>query len=321
MFLGCKSLKVLDIPNSVTIIKNGAFSECTSLVNVDIPNSLICLEDDAFSNCVSLKNINIPISLKNIGFNAFYGCSSLQSIDIPNGTEEIHVGAFSDCISLKRVHIPQSVTVIDDLAFDKSGIELFTVEKGNKRFLSIDGVLFKCWNEEPFELFMYPPAKDQTKYTVDAQISSLSTRSFSEAKHLQYVILHDNIWDLGEAKTFEGCVSLKEIKIPQQVSVIPSDCFAECNALEYVHIPNRDSLFFDQGVFKKCTSLKEIHMLIDKPENIRFRVGELFDDVFEKSTFENCILYIPSGTRWAYRHHPVLGKFMNIEIENVSAPM
>lgn len=319
MFLGCKSLKIFDIPNSVTAIRKGAFSECSSLANVDIPNSLNCIEDYAFSDCVSLKNINIPISVKDIGFNAFSGCSSLQNIDIPNGIEEIRVGSFSNCISLKRVHVPQSVTVIDDGAFDKSQIEMFTVEKGNERFSSIDGVLFRCWEEEPFELFKYPPAKEQSKYTVDAKIISLGTRSFNDAKQLQYVILHDNIGDLGYAKAFEGCVSLKEIRIPKDVSIIPPCCFAGCEALEYVYIPNRDSLFFDTGAFENCMSLKEIHLLIDNPDNIRFRIGELYDDVFEKSTYDNCILYIPSGTRWAYRHHPILGRFRNIEIENASS--
>ena len=30
---------------------------------------------------------------------------------------------------------------------------------------------------------------------------------------------------------------------------------------------------------------------------------------------DECTLYIPSGTRWAYRHHPGFGRFKNIELE------
>ena len=49
---------------------------------------------------------------------------------------------------------------------------------------------------------------------------------------------------------------------------------------------------------------------METPENIY-----ISEDAFEDDTFNLCTLYIPSGTRWAYRHHPILGKFKNIEIE------
>ena len=39
------------------------------------------------------------------------------------------------------------------------------------------------------------------------------------------------------------------------------------------------------------------------------------DYVFDGINVDECTLYIPSGTRWAYRHHPVFGKFKNIGIE------
>ena len=57
-------------------------------------------------------------------------------------------------------------------------------------------------------------------------------------------------------------------------------------------------------------SLKGLHCRIEKPENI-----EVEDGAFEEKAFEEYILFIPPGTRWAYRHHPIFGKFKNIEIE------
>ena len=36
---------------------------------------------------------------------------------------------------------------------------------------------------------------------------------------------------------------------------------------------------------------------------------------FREELFDTCTLYVPSGTRWAYRHHPVFGKFKNIVTE------
>ena len=33
--------------------------------------------------------------------------------------------------------------------------------------------------------------------------------------------------------------------------------------------------------------------------------------------YDNCVLYVPAGTRWKYRHHSVFGRFKNIKIESV----
>lgn len=36
---------------------------------------------------------------------------------------------------------------------------------------------------------------------------------------------------------------------------------------------------------------------------------------FDSVSFDDCILHVPSGTRWAYRHHPVFSKYKNIVTE------
>ena len=65
-----------------------------------------------------------------------------------------------------------------------------------------------------------------------------------------------------------------------------------------------------EEVFNQCNSLKAIHS----------PAKEILDIVFDDKTLEGlnldeCVLYVPAGTRWAYRHHPGFGKFKNIEIE------
>lgn len=45
---------------------------------------------------------------------------------------------------------------------------------------------------------------------------------------------------------------------------------------------------------------------------------EISDDAFKDVNFETCTLYVPSGTRWAYLHHPAFSRFKNIEIERQS---
>lgn len=63
-------------------------------------------------------------------------------------------------------------------------------------------------------------------------------------------------------------------------------------------------------MFAFSIALKSIHIHIADIENRCIGVG-----VFDGINTDDCVLYIPPGTRWAYRHHPVFGKFKNIEIE------
>ena len=39
-------------------------------------------------------------------------------------------------------------------------------------------------------------------------------------------------------------------------------------------------------------------------------------DEFNENLYHNCILFVPPGARWAYKHRTILRKFENIEIEN-----
>ena len=55
-------------------------------------------------------------------------------------------------------------------------------------------------------------------------------------------------------------------------------------------------------------------------ESITIRCKDIDNIEFGRSPFDNdifdeCVLHIPSGTRWSYRHHPIFGEFKNIVTE------
>lgn len=64
--------------------------------------------------------------------------------------------------------------------------------------------------------------------------------------------------------------------------------------------------------FSGCYALQSIHIRITDIDSCCVKESAFYD-----IDFDNCILYIPSGTRWAYRHHPVFRNFKNIEIERI----
>ena len=92
------------IPNSVTSIGEGTFSNCSSLASITIPDSVTSIGDSAFSNCSSLTSITIPDSVTSIDDSAFWWCVSLTSITIPDSVTSIDLHAFFGCNSLKDVY-------------------------------------------------------------------------------------------------------------------------------------------------------------------------------------------------------------------------
>ena len=94
----CRSLKSINIPNSVTNIGDSVFKGCKSLTSINIPTSVTNIEEGALGFCRSLTNINIPNSVTNIGNSAFDGCDNLPSKIKSDIIQRFGEEAFQLCI-------------------------------------------------------------------------------------------------------------------------------------------------------------------------------------------------------------------------------
>lgn len=83
-------IRNVTLPEGVTRIGNGAFSNCIYIEKMIIPESVISIGDYAFVGCECLKNITIPDSVTSIGRFALGYSSSDESYDLTiagfNGT-------------------------------------------------------------------------------------------------------------------------------------------------------------------------------------------------------------------------------------------
>ena len=139
-FSECRSLASVTIPEGVTSIDGYAFRGCTGLTSVTIPDSVTSIDGYAFSGCTGLTSVTIPDSMTSIGGGAFSGCSGLTSVTIPSSVTSIGGGAFSGCTSLTSVAIPSSVTEIGGSAFSGcTGLTSVTIPDS---VTSIDGYAF-----------------------------------------------------------------------------------------------------------------------------------------------------------------------------------
>lgn len=88
----------------------------------EIPDSVTCIEWGAFSECKNLESIHIPDSVKEVGGFAFEECSNLTSLTIPDGVTKINYGMAAECEKLASIKFPDSINsiayyVIDGTAY------------------------------------------------------------------------------------------------------------------------------------------------------------------------------------------------------------
>ena len=170
-FVRCRNLVNIEIPNSVTIIGNSAFSGCR-MTDFKIPNGVTSIEEYAFFYCQDLANIEIPSSVKSIGTDAFASCKNLKKVKISNGITSIGDNAFANCPSLTEIVIPHSVTTIGQNAFVQCENLTKAVIQNNETSIS------------------YPAFKGSDNLTIYCKSKS-KAKQYAEENDIKYVIDDD----------------------------------------------------------------------------------------------------------------------------------
>ena len=110
-FEGCCELRRVNIPSTVSVINNYAFSRCWKLEDFEISEGVenICM--GAFASCRSLRHITLPSTLRTIEEDAFMDCKSLFSAELSGNIYYIGGNVFKGCYSLRNIAIPLDAIV------------------------------------------------------------------------------------------------------------------------------------------------------------------------------------------------------------------
>lgn len=111
-FLGCDSLSMLSLPNTLISIGTSAFAVCRLLRACVIPSSVTTVGVRPFENASSLRCVSLPERGDILSMVMFISCCGMQYCAIPNSVTQIGVRTFENCYSLQRVLIPKNVTAI-----------------------------------------------------------------------------------------------------------------------------------------------------------------------------------------------------------------
>ena len=224
----------------------------------------------AFMDCIALEEVSLPSTLVSIAAQTFLSCSALTSVTIPYGVKSMNYGVFALCTNLKTVSLPDSVTVIDELAFGRSGLETINIPENVKEI--------GLWAFNNTNL---------TELTLPSGLKWVKEEAFIGCKQLKNVTVESTSVTL-DRNAFSGCISLEEVSFtspdeqeePAEVrnaaSSEAASTFAlkaraveeagvayaeEVDSAEGVNSTSEEEISgisFGFGVFSGCSSLKNI---------------------------------------------------------------
>ena len=108
---------ILDLPNGLEEIREGAFCLCDNLFEVRIPPSVTSIGMSAFSRCPQLTVVRMSGNVKGLAEFMFAECGNLAVVDLPEGILDVRSWAFYKCANLRHIVLPLSVTSIGKNAF------------------------------------------------------------------------------------------------------------------------------------------------------------------------------------------------------------
>lgn len=197
------SIVHLEVPGSIKVIHNSAFSGITSLKSIKICNGVTSLPDRCFQNCESLEEVSFPESIDTIGSLCFAGCTKLEEIVLPDKLTEISESLFEGCGSLKSVTIGRNIIKVGSKAF-MNGTAL-------KEILMPDSV--RSLEKECFE-----GCSSLKRINFPDSLEIIPYRAFAGCTELETITLPKNLNKI-EDKAFLGCSSLKEVIGSESASV------------------------------------------------------------------------------------------------------
>lgn len=228
------NLTSITIPNSISIINLGAFTDCTKLTSLKIEdgtNELIMtysyenyntngLGEGLFYDCPLEtiyigRNLNyVGCSSKKHGYSPFYGNKAIKAVTIGNSVTYISTYAFGECTHLSSVTIGNSVKKIYSSAF-----------------LACSAL---------------------TEVTIPDLTIEIGSSAFSDCSSLTEVTIPNSVTKINE-EAFNRCTNLSSISLGNSIATIGTSAFGDCNNLLYVKSYNPIPQNIDANAFSSTT--------------------------------------------------------------------
>lgn len=207
-------LSEITIPDSVTVIEEGAFAWMENLTSVEIPAGVKELPYMVFANDWSLSSVTLHEGLEKLGDDVFSSCA-MTEIVLPDTVTEIGEVSFAYNSALQKVTLSKSLTAIPYAAFANTGLTELTLHEG----LETIGI---C-------AFQYCP--NLTSVSIPASVTTIGAGAFQECASLETVTIAGGENPLIIEYTAFTNTSIASIEIPARCTSIGNQAFYMCRSL------------------------------------------------------------------------------------------
>lgn len=285
------------------------------ITHIEVQEGITALGNYAFDDFISLETISLPDSLEDICQTTFQNCSQLKEIVVPKKVSQLDDGLFNNCISLEKLVVLNPAAVIEYLygmsydyqifGYTGSTAEVYAKEN-NKVFLPIctgTGDRYdshfdsnhdiecelcggkslvaegNCGKNATWQLFTdgflrikgtgeinngFSVFSDFiTKVEVSDGVTSIGDDTFQFCVNLEEISLPDSLTSI-KTWVFENCKALKRVVIPESVTALGDYAFRYCDNLEEIVLPE-GLQEIGIGAFHGCSSLKKVVV----PKNVK----------------------------------------------------
>lgn len=230
------------VPDGVTVIEEGAFTNCAGLTAVTFPDSLTGIRGTAFYDCRGLTEVVIPEGVMTIGERAFFGCENLAKVSIPDSVARIGDGAFLSCGSLAEFEVSGENCVYesrDGLLLNRTESSLVYCPCGREGVCAIpEGV-----NAVGSWAFGY--CEKLTGVIIPESVSWIGWRAFAWTRDLAEITVaegnpffcsEDGVLYNKDKTCLVACPAGKQgvLTVPDSVTEIGDDAFQHCAGVEVV---------------------------------------------------------------------------------------
>ena len=168
---------VLTVPETVTKIGEGAFSNVEGLKKIIIPGTVKEIAKNAFKGNTTLEEVVMQEGVIKIGEGAFYNCSKLQKIDFPESITSIGSEAFRACLKLDNVVLPPNITGVGGTTFyDCSNLQNIILPS-NLKYISS---------------YCFGQCTNLAKIEIPSSVNTIHDMAFVGCSKLTEIILENN---------------------------------------------------------------------------------------------------------------------------------
>ncbi len=209
--------------------------------SIEMPSTIRIIKEGAFSNCRNIKKLELPEQLEEIGDSAFEGCGE-EEIKFNDKLVKIENFAFSDNINITQVNMTNNITDIGFSTFE--GCKNLKEVKLSNSFNSITGGENLFASCEKLEKIEFPKI-----------ITEIPRMMFCDCAGLKEVKLPKTVHTIS-GYAFENCKSLCKITIPDHVDIIEERAFFNCGNLNEIYIPKSVKKIEKDAISSKIKTIK-----------------------------------------------------------------